>query len=124
MKAQAIDEIAGRLEKAFNAKDAAALTSLYSETATLMPPNQSAVKGRAAIQAWFQTALPRVGTVRIAPTRSIICENDAFQVGAFTSIGSADRSAAPNNFKYVLILKRVGPHWQIEYDIWNSDSLS
>jgi ketosteroid isomerase-like protein len=89
---KALDEIAGRLEAAFNAKDAAALASLYSETATFMPPN---------------------GTVRIVP--------EAFQVGTFTSVASGESPNQPNRFKYVLILKRVGPQWQIEYDIWNGD---
>jgi ketosteroid isomerase-like protein len=120
VREKALDEIAGRLEAAFNDKDAAALASLYSETATLMPPNQEAVKGRTAIRGWFQTALARVGTVRIIPAQSATWEDEAFQVGAFTS-ASGESSNHPNKFKYVLILKRVGPQWQIEYDIWNGD---
>ena len=46
-----IDQVAVQLASAFNATDAVRLASLYTETATLMPPNERVVKGRIAIQA-------------------------------------------------------------------------
>jgi ketosteroid isomerase-like protein len=67
-----IDQVAVQLTSAFNATDAVKLASLYTETATLMPPNEGAVKGRIAIQAWFQAALGRLGQIQISPTRSPI----------------------------------------------------
>ena len=114
-----IDQVAVRLASAFNASDAVRLAALYTETATLMPPNEGAVKGRIAIQAWLQAALRRLGEIQIVPVRSSILEGEAFQVGNF-KITPKDGSS-PRAFKYVLILNRVGAQWQIAYDIWNSD---
>ena len=114
-----IDQVAVQLASAFNATDAVELASLYTETATLMPPNEGVVKGRSAIQACFQAALVRMGEIQIFPMRSSILGGEAFQVGNFQitpRVGSSPRA-----FKYVLILNRAEAQWQIAYDIWNSD---
>ena len=114
-----IDQVAAQLALAFNATDVAKLASLYTETATLMPPHEGAIKGRIAIQAWFQAALGQLGKIQIIPIRSSILGGEAFQVGNFKVTpkdGSSQRA-----FKYVLILNRVEGQWQIAYDIWNSD---
>jgi len=100
-----IDQVAVELASAFNATDAVKLASLYTETATLMPPHEGAVKGRMAIQAWFQEALGRLGKIEIIPTRSSILGGEAFQVGGFKITPKDD--SPPRMFKYVLILNRV-----------------
>jgi ketosteroid isomerase-like protein len=114
-----IDQVAVQLASAFNATDAVKLASLYTETATLMPPNEGLIIGRIAIQAWFQAALGRLGEIQILPMRSSILGGKAFQVGSF-KITPKDGSP-PRAFKYMLILDRVEAQWQIAYDIWNSD---
>jgi len=118
-----VEDIAAQLEAAFNAKDASALAAMYAEDATLMPPNQPAVKGRVAIRGWFEATLPRVGTVRIAPARTSVFEGAAFEVGAFSASASG-QSGPPNSFKYVLLFTRAGRGWQIQCDIWNDDEPS
>lgn len=40
--------------KALNAKDAVAAANCYSEDATLLPPNEAPVKGRANIQKYWE----------------------------------------------------------------------
>lgn len=117
---RAIEDIAAKLEAAFNAKDASALAAMYAEDATLMPPNQPAVSGRAAIRAWFEAVLPRVATVKIAPARASVFEREAFEVGTFSST-AVGQSGPLNTFKYVLLFTRSGRGWQIQCDIWNGD---
>jgi ketosteroid isomerase-like protein len=90
----AIADIAVRLEAGFNANDAVALASLYSDTAVLMPPNEPMVSGRAGIQAWFAQALQRVSSVSILPVESTVVGDHAFQVGAFTSRGQAGANSS------------------------------
>jgi ketosteroid isomerase-like protein len=122
-----VGDIAARLQAAFNAGDAAALASLYSETAVLMPPNEPMVRGRAGIQGWFEQALPRVGSVSITPIESTSVGDQAFQAGAFTSrspagAGSSIPDPSPARAgKYVLLLRRSAGHWKIECDIWSLD---
>jgi len=120
-----VDDIATRLEAAFNASDAVALVSLYSDTAVLMPPNEPMVRGRTEIQAWFERALVRPRSVRIVPIETIAEADRAFQVGTFTTaVSSSRKEDAPVPAKYVLVLKNYGGEWKIEYDIWSLDQSS
>jgi ketosteroid isomerase-like protein len=126
-----IDQLAVRLEDAFNASDAAALASLYSETAILMPPNEPIVSGRRAIQAWFEDVLPRVGRVVIVPIQTTLAGDHGFQVGTFTTSpkagGTSSTTEMPGGVrtgKYVLLLQSGGGHWTIQYDIWSLDQPS
>jgi ketosteroid isomerase-like protein len=117
-----VHDIAARLEAAFNASDAGALASLYSDAAILMPPNEPMVRGRTAIQAWFERALIRLRNVRIVPTESTAEGDHAFQVGTFTktvSLSGKEGSTLPG--KYVIVLKNHGGQWKIQYDIWSLD---
>lgn len=117
-----VHDIAARLEAAFNARDAAALASLYSETAILMPPNEPIVSGRTAIQAWFERALLRLRSVRIVPIESTAESDQAFQVGTFTTaVTSSGREDAPLPGKYLLVLRKHAGEWKIQYDIWSLD---
>ena len=120
-----VGDIAARLEAAFNANDAVALVSLYSDTAVLMPPNEPMVRGRTEIQAWFERALVRLRSVRIVPIESTVTADQAYQVGTFTTaVSSSSKEDAPVPAKYVLVLKNYGGEWKIEYDIWSLDQPS
>jgi ketosteroid isomerase-like protein len=117
-----VHDIAARLEAAFNASDAVALASLYSDAAILMPPNEPMVRGRTEIQAWFERALIRLRSVRIVPTESTAEGDHAFQVGTFTTtVPSSGEEGIPLAGKYVLVLKNLGGQWKIQYDIWSLD---
>jgi len=119
---ESVHDIAARLEAAFNASDAVALASLYSDTAVLMPPNEPMVRGRTEIQAWFERALVRPRSVRIVPIETTAEVGQAFQVGTFTTVvASSGKEDAPVPAKYALVLKNYGGEWKIEYDIWSLD---
>jgi ketosteroid isomerase-like protein len=92
---KSVHDIAARLKAAFNASDAVALASLYSDTAVLMPPNEPMVRGRTEIQAWFERALLRLRSVGIVPVESTAESEQAFQVGTFTTaVSSPDKKTA------------------------------
>jgi ketosteroid isomerase-like protein len=118
-----LHDIAARLEAAFNASDAVALASLYSDAAILMPPNEPMVRGRTEIQAWFERALVRLRSVRIVPIETTAEADQAFQVGTFTTVSSPGKEVGPLPGKYVLVLKNHGGEWKIQYDIWSLDQL-
>jgi uncharacterized protein (TIGR02246 family) len=119
-----VEQVVGRLEAAFNARDPVAMAALYTEDAVLMPPNDLPVHGSKAIQAWFDQALPRLGAIRLAPTATRVGEALAVQVGTFKVTPSApvpDSPAGERAGKYVLVLTRVGRQWAIWADLWNLD---
>ena len=122
-----IEDIATLMEAAFNAHDAAALASLYADTAILMPPSEPAVSGRAEIQAWFERALARLRSIRIIMTETLREGDHAFQAGTFmssaadASSSSAGEPGAAVAGKYVLLLTEHAGDWKIQYDIWNLD---
>jgi ketosteroid isomerase-like protein len=119
---EGVHDIAARLEAAFNASDAVALASLYSDTAILMPPNEPMVRGRSEIQAWFERALVRLRSVRIVPIESTTEADQAFQIGTFTTaVSSSKEEGIPLAGKYVLVLKDHGGQWKIHCDIWSLD---
>jgi ketosteroid isomerase-like protein len=122
---KSVHHIAARLKAAFNASDAVALASLYSDTAVLMPPNEPMVRGRTEILAWFERALLRLRSVGIVPVESTAESEQAFQVGTFTTAVSSpgqEDSLLPG--KCVLVLKNYGGEWKIQYDIWSIDQSS
>jgi ketosteroid isomerase-like protein len=126
-----IEQIAIQLSAAFNARDAVALASLYTDTAILMPPNEPMVKGSGAIRVWFEQALKRLGGIRLVPMESGIFGEHAFQAGTFiitdqmtTSSSTSNNAGLEQTGKYLLALKIAGGQWKIHYDIWNVDQAS
>ena len=119
-----VEDVVGRLEAAFNARDPAALAALYTEDAVLMPPNDLAVHGSKAIQAWFDKALPQLGAVRLGPTTTRVGGDLAVQVGRLQMTPNAAVSSSTGverAGKYVLVLTRAGKQWAICADLWNVD---
>jgi uncharacterized protein (TIGR02246 family) len=119
-----VEQLVGRLEAAFNARDPAALAALYTQDAVLMPPNERQVQGSRAIQLWFTQALPRLGTTRLYPAATRTDGSLAVQVGGFQMISRSTDSGAtvPERAgKYVLVLTRAGERWAICADLWNLD---
>jgi uncharacterized protein (TIGR02246 family) len=119
-----VEQVVGRLEAAFNARDPAAMATLYTEDAVLMPPNDLPVQGSEAIQAWFEQALPRLGAIRLGPTATRVGGDLAVQVGTFQMTPSSsvpDSTGGERAGKYVLVLTRAGRQWAIWADLWNLD---
>lgn len=105
---------------AVTAKDAAAIAALYAEDAVLLPPNAPAVKGRAAIQAYWQAFLDS-GVTNGTLTSSEVTntDTDATEVGTWV-IKAPDGSVADNG-KYIVWWKKGANGWQFHRDIFNSD---
>lgn len=117
------------LAAAFNEKDSAKVASFYTDDATLMPPNEPAVKGRQNIQAWFKGGIDQGLTdLKLTPTESSIRGDQAFEAGTYSIVvkagagqGATGKGSAVDSGKYVVVLKRVGGEWKIAYDIFNSN---
>lgn len=106
--------------EAVTAKDAAAIAALYAEDATLLPPNTPAVKGRTAIQGYWQAFLD-AGVTNATLTSSEVTNTatDATEVGTWVIL-APDGSVADKG-KYIVWWKKTGDTWSFYRDIFNSD---
>jgi ketosteroid isomerase-like protein len=114
-----IDDFTKRLM----AKDWAGLAGLYSTDAILMPPNEPAVKGRAAIQAWI-SAFPPISSFSLTADDVDGGGDVAYVRGTYQMSFTVPGTTTPVNDhgKYLEIHKRQADgSWLTTADTFNSD---
>lgn len=102
---------------AFNRGDTTAVAALYAEDATVLPPGGPITTGRPAIQKFWQATLgglqkPELKTLAVTSSGDI-----AREIGELAGVVGGKPFAG----KYVVVWKKIGPHWLIDSDIWNSN---
>lgn len=120
----AVTSVADRYAKAVLAADAKAVAALYTADAVEMPPNQPTVKGRSAIQQYYEKLFGAGKTARFTLTHleTQAAGDTAYDVGTYQqSIMPAGAAGMDDTGKYVVILKRVDGEWRVAYAIYNSD---
>ena len=110
--------------KALLAKDAAAAASVYDENASILPPNEAIITGRANIQAYWQ-GLIDAGLID-AQVKTIDAGSDGdlgYEIGAFElKIQLEDGSIIIDRGKYTEILQRnEDGYWVSLYGMWSAD---
>jgi len=105
--------------EAFNAHNADALASLYTEDAVLLPPNEPAVFGRDAIRATNKELLAQEGLgMELEDLEVKIVGDLGYKAGRYRMFtkdgGLLDRG------KYIEIWKKTDGTWLIHRDMWNS----
>ena len=120
----AIAAVADHYVKATLAGDAKAVAALYTEDAVEMPPNLPAVKGRAAIQQYYEMGFKeaKISQFSITHVESRSTGDTGYDAGTYRQ--TATPTGGPeikDTGKYVVILKRIGGSWKVAYAIYNSD---
>lgn len=110
--------------KALTAKNAVAASILYDENASLLPPNEQIVTGRANIQAYWQGAID-AGIID-ASVKTIDAKSDGdlgYEIGMFTlRFKGAKGDTIVEVGKYTEILKRNSEgKWISIYGMWSSN---
>jgi len=105
-----------------NAKDWAGDLALYEEDAIELPPNQAAVQGKAAIQAWDQ-AFPPFSNFQEQSLEIEGQGNMAYDRGTYAmTVTPAGTTPIVDRGKYMAILrKQAGGLWKISRVMYNSD---
>lgn len=118
-----LSKLAKEWADAFNARNAAKVAALYSEDATVNPPNEPAVRGRRNIQAWVQKLIDQgMGNMVLTPTESAITGAVAYETGTYSAtVALPGGTSIQDTGKYVVVLKQVGGAWLLAHDIFNSD---
>jgi ketosteroid isomerase-like protein len=110
---------------AFNAGDAAAVSALYAQDATLSPPGAPLVRGRPAIAEYFAAKVAEFSgaglTVSDAPLGEVSVSGDlGFQ---WETYRITDKSGAVvDTGRLLTLLRREGGKWLIVGDTWNSNT--
>jgi uncharacterized protein (TIGR02246 family) len=125
--APAADDVRSTIEAAgkqfvadFLKGDAAALAGYYAEDAMVLPPNADFVKGRAAIQAFWQAFVGggykhfALATLEVGASGDLAYEVGTYEVG-MTPGGVEDRG------KFLVVWKKAGGKWWIYRDMFSSN---
>lgn len=110
--------------KALVAKDAIAAANLYDENASLLPPNEPIVTGRANIQKYWQTAIDS-GLIS-ASVKTIAASSDGdlgYEIGTFElKFQGKDGVIITDIGKFTEVLKRNSEgKWMSIYGMWSAN---
>ena len=119
---QAIKAVRNQLTYNFNRGDAAAVASLYTDEAKLLPPKRPMIVGKEGIQAFNQAGFDAgVGDLRFTVIELSVNGDMAYVVGKQTvTIQPEEGEAISESNKYVWILKRENGSWKLDVAIFNS----
>jgi uncharacterized protein (TIGR02246 family) len=116
----AIDAANKKLGAAVAAGNAAGVAALYTDDATMLPPNGETVRGRAAIEKLFQAMIAAGIKQATLTAQEVEAHRDtATEVGAYSVKDAAGKEL--DRGKYVVIWKQVKGEWKLHRDIFNSD---
>ena len=121
----AIKAVADQYVKATLAADAKAIAALYTDDAVEMPPNQSPVKGRAAIQQYYekQFGAGKISNFQLEHLDTRSTGDIGYDVGTYRqSMTPSGGLGIEDTGKYIVILKRAGGVWKVAYAIYNSNT--
>ena len=122
----AIAKIADAYVAAVNARDAAKVAELYTETAVEMPPNQKPLKGRTAIRSHYEQMFKgglgaEFSNLQLQRLESRTEGEVGYETGQYSQ-RIALKGAKPfdDTGNYAVILHRVQDQWRVAYAIYNS----
>ena len=107
------------------AGDAKAVAALYTEDAVELPPYNTLVKGRAAIELYYakQFSGPaKLQSLALTHLESKASGDIAYDVGTYRQTITDGQHPMNDTGKYTVILKRSDGAWKVAYAIYNSDT--
>jgi uncharacterized protein (TIGR02246 family) len=118
-----INEINQTATKAALARDFETWAALFLDDAVVNPPNEPAVKGRAAIRAWLEK-LPPITEFKLNNEKVEGREDLAYVLGTYTMTITLSGAPGPvkDSGKFVTVLRRQSDgRWLCAVDMFSSD---
>jgi uncharacterized protein (TIGR02246 family) len=120
---KAIEEGGAKWTEAFNRGDAAGVATLYTDDATLLPPNNEMLHGKQKIQEFWSGGI-QMGLKDVAFAIVDVggSGDTAYEIGKYSlTIQPEGQAAMTDSGKYVVVWKRQADGtWKLHVDIWNS----
>jgi uncharacterized protein (TIGR02246 family) len=122
----AIKAVADAYVKATLAGDAKAIAALYTDEGVEMPPNQPMVKGRSAIQQYYEKEMgsgAMFNSFMLTHLDTHASGDRGYDVGTYRQSLTLKGATSPvsDSGKYTVIFKRSADGWKVAYAIYNSD---
>ncbi|NIR48358.1 SgcJ/EcaC family oxidoreductase [candidate division KSB1 bacterium] len=120
---EAIEAEDAKFVEAFNQGDAAGVAALYTDDATLLPPNSEMIQGKQGVQEFwnegFQMGLKEVSLTTVDVGGS---GDTAYEIGKYRiKIQPTGQEGMSDSGKYVVVWKQQADGtWKLHVDIWNS----
>lgn len=125
MLQQAVQDTNREWMEAIKRGDPASIAALYTEDATLLPPNSEAIRGRQGIEAFFNAGMKMGISEATLETVDVTYLGDvAYEVGAYTmKIEPEGSQAETDRGNYVVVWKRESDGtWKLAVDMWNTNT--
>ena len=119
----AIAAVAREFSARYERGDAAGMAALYTDDGVALPPGRAAVRGRAALEAYWRLAPgSRVTHHRVTPDSVVLAGPVAYDWGTYEARGAgADGKAWTAYGKYVIVWRETTPGtWRMHVDMWNA----
>ena len=106
-------------ESIFGRGDSAGMAELYTDNGILLPTGSDFVKGKQAIEAFWQGAMDMgIKNVKLDIVEVEQFGDTAIDMGQYTLMNQDDQ--VMDTGKYVVIWKHEDGTWKLHRDIWNS----
>ena len=109
---------------AFNAADANRVASIYAIDATVMPPGEPSLNGRAAIREWFKAGFDQFTMKASLSSQEFVLMGTewAFDRGTYklTLTPKTGGNSVQQEYKYVTLLHKESDGWKAKRDIYNN----
>ena len=120
-----VDSAANRLLAALRGDAPDSLLALMADDAVIMPPNEPALKGKAAIRAWYEQFVAQMHTSSLNITdREVLIGGDyATEIAAFewALLPVAGGSPGIDRGSYIQVWRRQPDgRWLFSREVWNS----
>ena len=112
-----------KLSDALRMGNATSLAALYTEDASLLPPNGEKVQGKKGIETFWDAGITQLGFKDLTlTTEELIGSGDTYtEVGSYTAkIQPQGQKLQEDKGKYSVVWKKTADGWKLHRDIWNS----
>lgn len=121
----AISEVSAARAKAFNNGDALGIAIHFTEDAFLMAPGKPAIRGRQAVQSYYQSIFDKYNAVLESKYDEVFVSGRLGYGKGFAKVILISKSGGDSLFstsKYINIMqKQPDGTWKTTHDIWNDN---